>query len=65
MSIILVIVFVLCMFLWLLAALPLAQTTPFNWAHPILAWIAVAILGYVVLSGAQVRLSALGISFFG
>ena len=53
MGTILTVVWVMCMFLWLLSALPFPQTQPFNWVHPILAWIAVAIIGYVIFAGAQ------------
>jgi hypothetical protein len=50
MTLILTVIFIMCMFLWLLAVLPFPQTAPFSWAHPILAWIAVAILGYVIFA---------------
>jgi len=53
MSLILTVIFVMCMFMWLLSALPVPQTEPFRWVHPIIAWIAVAILGFVVLGGAR------------
>jgi hypothetical protein len=52
MSILLVVIFVMCMFAWLMSALPFPQTAPFAWVHPLVAWIAVAILGYAVLGGA-------------
>ncbi len=63
MSLILVVVFVMCMFIWLLAALPVQQVAPWGWVHPLVAWIAVAILGYVVLSGGAHRLSSLSLWF--
>ncbi len=68
MSIILTVIFVMCMFAWLLSALPFPQTAPFGWVHPLVAWIAVAILGYVILGegggvGAR-RVGALALSFF-
>jgi hypothetical protein len=60
MTLILTVVFVMCMFGWLIAALPFPQTAPFGWAHPILAWVAVAILGYVILGeGGGRRVGAL------
>jgi len=49
MSLILTVVFVMCMFMWFLAALPVAQAEPYRWVHPIISWIAVAILGFVVM----------------
>lgn len=58
MGIILIVIFVMCMFLWFFAAMPFPQTQPFGWTNNIFAWVAVAILGYVVLSGAPVRLSS-------
>ena len=42
---ILEVLFVMTMFLWLLAALPFPAAAPFGWAHPLLAWIAVLLLG--------------------
>ena len=53
MSLILTIVFIMCMFLWFLSAFPMPQTEPWRWVHPIIAWIAVAILGFIVLGGAR------------
>ena len=50
MTLILTVIFVMCMFAWLIAVLPFPQMQPFGWAHPILAWVAVAILGYVILA---------------
>lgn len=51
MTLMLTVVFVMCMFGWLMSALPFPQVAPFAWAHPILAWVAVAILGFVMLGG--------------
>jgi hypothetical protein len=63
MTIILTVIFVMCMFGWLMTCLPFPQVQPFAWAHPIMAWIAVAILGYVILSGEGARrLGALSVS---
>lgn len=42
----LMVVFIVCMILWLLSAMPIPQVTPYSWAHPLLAWICVAILGF-------------------
>jgi hypothetical protein len=48
------------MFMWFFAAMPFPQTAPFAWTNNIFAWVAVAILGYVILTGAGIgRLGAL------
>ncbi len=43
----------MCMFMWFFAAMPFPQTAPFAWTNNIFAWVAVAILGYVIFSGAS------------
>jgi hypothetical protein len=57
MDLILTVVLIVCMLLWLFSALPVVQLAPFNWAHPLLAWICVAILCFLVLGhgGVAVR----------
>jgi hypothetical protein len=54
MGLLLIIIWVFSMMLWLFSALPLSQAQPYAWVHPIVAWVAVAILGYIVFSGAPV-----------
>ena len=56
MDLILTVVLIVCMLLWLLSALPFPQTAPFNWAHPLLAWICVAILCFLVIGGGHVAI---------
>jgi len=54
MGLLLIIIWVFCMMAWLFSAMPFPQTQPWAWVHPIIAWVAVAILGYIVFSGAPV-----------
>jgi hypothetical protein len=42
------ILFVVCMFLWFLASLPVPQITQFQWAGNWLAFIAVLLLGIFI-----------------
>jgi hypothetical protein len=42
---ILTILFVVDMFLWFLTLLPVQPVAPYAWAHPMLGWIAVLLLG--------------------
>lgn len=51
MDLVLTVVFIVCMLLWLLSALPFPQTAPFSWAHPLLAWICVLCLGLIIITG--------------
>lgn len=55
MTLILTVVLIVCMLLWLFSALPIAPVVPFNWAQPLLAWICVAILCFLVLGGGDGR----------
>ena len=54
MDLILTVVLIVCMLLWLFAALPFTQTEPYRWFHPLLAWICVAILCFLVIGGGHV-----------
>ncbi len=60
MGLILAVVLIVCMLLCLFAALPVPAAAPYTIYHPLLAWICVAILCYLVLGGgaATVRLGA-------
>lgn len=56
MVLILTVVLIVCMLLWLFAALPVPAAAPYNIYHPLLAWICVAILCYFVIAeGGAVR----------
>jgi len=48
MTLILEVVLILCMALWLFAALSFPAAAPFSWGHPLLAWICVAIIIYFI-----------------
>jgi hypothetical protein len=42
------VLFIVCMFLWLLTALPFPQAAPYSSARNFLAWFAVLFLGLIV-----------------
>jgi hypothetical protein len=50
MVLILSVVLIVCMLLWLFAAIPAPATAPYAIYHPLLAWICVAILCWFVLA---------------
>ncbi len=59
MVLILTVVLIVCMLLWLFAALPVPAVAPYAIYHPLLAWICVAILCYFVI-GEGGRLGRVG-----
>jgi hypothetical protein len=51
MGFILAIVLIVCMIFWFFAALPVPAAAPYAPYHPLVAWICVAILVYLVIGG--------------
>ncbi len=51
MSLILMVILIVCMIFWFFAALPVPAVAPLAAYHPFVAWICVAILCYLVISG--------------
>jgi len=43
------VLFIVCMFLWLLTALPFPQAAPYSGARSFLAWFSVLFLGLYIL----------------
>jgi hypothetical protein len=65
MGLVLEVVLIICMFLWLLAALPVPAS---SWAapyHPLLAWISVAIICYFMFTDGTARRAALELPHYG
>jgi hypothetical protein len=63
MGLVLEVVLIICMFLWLLAALPVPAS---SWAapyHPLLAWISVAIICYFMFANGTARRAALELHY--
>lgn len=52
-GLILAVVLIVCMLFWLFAALPVPASAPYAPYHPLVAWICVAILCYLVIGGGR------------
>jgi hypothetical protein len=48
------VLFIVCMFLWLLTAMPFPQAAPYAPARTLLAWFSVLFLGLLFFMGASI-----------